>query len=160
MSREIKRDIKLTTGSKKARRSAARLAATQIIYQAEHQEQDIKTTLLEYNNHRLGYKIDGDEFVPADQKLLSSIINGYAARKDDIEHMVASTLENKKPEQMEALLLSILKAGIFEIMEHHEIDAGIIIADYMNVADAFFDKSEKKLVNAILDKLNKALRST
>lgn len=154
----MKRDVKLNEGSKKARRSAARLAAVQIVYQSAHQGQDIKTTLLEYNVHRLGYKMDDDLFVPADQELLASIVNGYMERKDDIDAMVASSLTNKTPEQIDALLLHILQVGAYEIMAHHDIDAGIIIADYMNVADAFFDKSEKKLVNAVLDKLNKTLR--
>lgn len=156
----MKRDVKLTEGSKKARKSAARLAAVQVLYQIHHQELDAKTALSEYKTHRLGYKLEDDLYVPADQDLLTDIVLGYDERKTDIQDMVKASLQDKDPEQIDKLLLSILYAGAFEILTHHDIDAGIIIADYMNVTDAFFDQSEKKLVNAILDRLNKNLRAS
>ena len=156
----MKRDVKLTEGSKKARKSAARLAAVQVLYQIHHQEQDARTALSEYKTHRLGYKLEDDLYVPADQDLLTDIVLGYDERKADIHDMVKASLQDKDPEQIDKLLLNILYAGAFEILTHHDIDAGIIIADYMNVTDAFFEQSEKKLVNAILDRLNKNLRAS
>lgn len=154
----MKRDVKLNEGSKKARLSAARLAAVQVLYQAFHQGQDIKAVLNEYKTHRLGYKMDEDLFVPADQELLDAIVTGYAARRDDIDNMVAGALDGKTPDKLDKLLLHILCAGTYEILAHHDIDVGIIIADYLNVTEAFFDKSEKSLVNAVLDRLAKTLR--
>ncbi|TVQ82370.1 MAG: transcription antitermination factor NusB [Micavibrio sp.] len=154
----MKRDVKLTEGSKKARRSAARLAAVQVLYQAWHQEQPIKNALAEYNAHRLGFQMDGDLYVPADGDLLADITGGYDTRREDIDAMVAGALDGRSPEQIDKLLLHILCAGAYEILAHHDIDTGIIIADYLNVTEAFFDKNEKKLVNAVLDRLAKTLR--
>lgn len=155
----MKRDVKLTEGSKKARRSAARLAAVQVLYQIQHQDLDPKSALQEYTTHRLGFKLDGELYVPADQEMLNNIVLGVSERRDDIQDMTHAALDGKAPEQIDKLLLNILYAGTFEILTHHDIDAGIIISDYMNVSDAFFEQSEKKLVNAILDRLNKKLRA-
>lgn len=154
----IKRDVKLNEGSKKARKRAARLAAVQILYQAEHQAQDILSVLAEYNKHRLGFDMDGDLFVPADTEILAKIINGYQDRKEDIKEIVTIALNGKNPRQIELLLLNIIELGAYELLSHHDIDAGIIIADYMSVTEAFFDNSEKKLVNAVLDNIKKSVR--
>ena len=154
----IKRDVKLNEGSKKARKRAARLAAVQILYQAEHQTQDILSVLAEYSKHRLGFNMDGDLFVPADTEILTKIINGYQDRKEDIKEIVTTALNGKNPKQIELLLLNIMELGAYELLAHHDIDAGIIIADYMSVTEAFFDNSEKKLVNAVLDNIKKSVR--
>jgi len=58
----------------------------------------------------------------------------------------------------EKLLQSILLCGIYEIMAHSDVDAPIIINDYVDVAHAFYDGGESKLVNAVLDRATKNLR--
>ena len=56
------------------------------------------------------------------------------------------------------LLRAILRAGAYELLNHGDTAAGIIINDYVDVAHAFFDAKEPGLVNAILDKMGKKLR--
>jgi N utilization substance protein B len=43
-------------------------------------------------------------------------------------------------------------------MAHHDIDAPVIISDYINVGHAFFDRGETKLINGLLDKVAKKMR--
>lgn len=151
------RKVKLTEGSKKARLTAARLAAVQVLYQMWLGEMDAKAAVKDFMDHRAGFEFDGDVFVPADADLLERIVVGADGRKAEIMGIITVNLE-KKAELVEPLLLAILLSGIYELMAHAEIDAGIIIADYLNVTNGFYDGGESKLVNAVLDKIAKTVR--
>ncbi len=149
--------VKLTEGSKKARLTAARLAAAQVMYQMWLNGEDAKSATRDYMQNRAGFEIDGDTLVPADGELLEKIVSGAEKHHKDIDAIITKNLD-KKSSSVEPLLRAILTAGIYELLQHTEIDAGIIIADYLNVTHSFYDGGEGKLVNAVLDKVAKAVR--
>lgn len=153
-----KRVAKLTEGSPKAKKTAARLAAVQILYQMRLNNQDADSALREFVNHRLGFKIEGDVYVPADQELLDQIILGIQNRWMDIEEIIVAALSAGKKSEVEPLLDGILRAGTYELLENTATDTGIIINDYMNVTTGFYEGKEVKLVNAVLDKIGKTVR--
>jgi N utilization substance protein B len=68
--------VKKNAGSAKARRSAARLAAVQVLYQMRLNNQDAASAAREYIRHRSGFNLDGDVFVPPDEELLEDIVRG------------------------------------------------------------------------------------
>ena len=153
------RVIKLNEGSKKARKTAARLASVQVWYQMLISEQNVTEALQDFIEHRIGFELDGDVFVPADQEMLTSIVHGMRDERTELEEMIHATLTSKGHEALEPLLQSILVAGLFELKNHHDIDTGIIISDYINVTFAFYDKGgETRLINAVLDHFAKSLR--
>ena len=154
-----KRVIKLNEGSKKARKTAARLASVQVWYQMLISEQNVTDALKDFIEHRIGFELDGDVFVPADQDMLTQIVNGMRDERTELQEMIHDTLTAKNHEAVEPLLQSVLMAGLFELKNHNDIDAGIIIADYLNVTFSFYDKGgETRLINAVLDHFAKALR--
>lgn len=153
-----KRKVKLTAGSKTARLTAARLAAVQVFYQMLLDDAvDAVTAVNDFMEHRAGFEFDGDVFVPADADLLGRIVKGAQGRRADIDRLITANLD-RKVEHVEPLLRAILTAGIFELLAHADIDVGIIIADYLNVTNGFYDGGETKLVNAVLDKIAKSAR--
>ena len=139
-----KREAKKTDGSPKARKTSARLAAVQILYQMRLNNQDAKSAVREFISHRSGFNLDGDVLVPE--------------RWSDIDGMVAAALAAGKKGEVETLLESILRAGAWELLANGEVDTGIIIHDYLNVTAAFYEGPEPKLVNAVLDKIAKTVR--
>lgn len=151
--------VKKNKGSPKAKRTAARLAAVQVLYQMRLNNQEAKSAVKEYINHRSGFNIDGDVLVPADEELLHDIVMGVAERWSDVDDIVSAALAAGKKGEVETLLESILRAGAYELLAHGSTDTGIIINDYMNVTNGFYDGSEVKLVNAVLDKIAKTVRS-
>jgi N utilization substance protein B len=153
-----KRVVKPTAGSPKAQKTAARLAAVQVLYQMRLNNQDAKSAVAEFIDTRVGFDLDGDRFVPADAELLNDIVLGVAARGADIEPVLAKALADGKKTDVELLLECVLRAGIYELIAHGTTDAGIIINDYLNVTTGFYDGNEPKIVNAILDKVAKAVR--
>lgn len=153
--------VKLNTGSKKARRSAARLTASQVVYQVAMTKQAPDKVLEQFRDSRIGYQLDEEVLVPADMDVLVEIIRSLYERYDDLEAMVMGSLTSKEDEAtVEPLLKSILLCGAAELVCRHEVDTPIIIADYLNVTHAFYDKGEPGLVNAVLDKIAQNIRST
>lgn len=145
-------------GSPKAQKTAARLAAVQVLYQMRLNNQEAQSAVQEYISHRIGFNLDGDVFVPAEENLLRDIISGIQDRWGDVDGIVAAALAEGGKSEVEPLLDAILRAGAYELLAHGQIDAGIIIHDYLNVTAGFYDGSEPKLVNAVLDRVAKTLR--
>lgn len=149
---------KKPAGSAKARKSAARLAAVQVLYQMRLNHQEAGPALREFIKHRSGKKIDGDRYIAPDEELLDSIVQGVQKRWADIDGIIAKTLTDGGRDKVEILLDCILRAGVFELLEHGTTATGIILNDYLNVTVGFYEGAETRLVNGILDKAAKAVR--
>lgn len=153
-----KASAKKTAGSPKAKKTAARLAAVQVLYQMRLNNQDAKSAVREYISHRSGFNLDGDVYVPPDEELLEDIVMGLQKRWADVDAVVMAALAEGKKGEVETLLESILRAGAYELLAHGKVDTGIIIHDYLNVTAGFYGGTEPKLVNAVLDKIAKTVR--
>lgn len=147
-------------GSLKARKTAARLFAVQAVYQAIQNKEPPSKLHDEFITHRIGMNLDdtveGGNMVAPDQPLFRDILSGVTERWGDLQQLILPRL--KISNSVEPLLTSILVCGAYELMTHHDIDAPIIISDYLNITSSFFESSEPKLVNAVLDALSKELR--
>lgn len=161
--------IRSGKGSKKARATAARLSAVQAVYQSIVREQGTKELVKEYVSFRLGKPIEGEEPVIPDSSLFSSILNNIEDHRVELENMIRNALSDGREKndlieeavsinKPEPLLFAILLCGAGELFAHQDIDAPIIISDYLDITHAFYDQGENKLVNAVLDRLQKALR--
>ena len=146
-------------GSKKARASAARLAAVQAVYQMIANDQTAASVISEFQLHRIGKPVDGVDMVTPDDVLFQAIVQGTYDRWNDLEAMIESALaKSGKPVTTESLLLAVLMCGAWELLAHAEADTALIIAEYLNVAHAFYDQGEAKLIHAILDQVKAAIR--
>lgn len=145
------------------RNSAARLAAAQALYQMELVTTRPDIIIRDFLEKKMPHETGDNEIaLPQDFEgpLFSSIVRHAIARKADIEGMLQTSLDAKWPfDRLEKLLRAILRAGAAELLEHGTIDTGIIINDYVNVAHGFFAGKEPALVNAVLDRIAKQLRS-
>jgi N utilization substance protein B len=150
-------------GSTVARKSAARLAAVQAVYQMSLNNQTAADVIAEFIDFRIGKSVDGEKMVAADGALFTEIVKGLDAREDDATDFVKKAMETRsiagKSNIVEPLLESILLCGAYELMANGTTDAPIIISDYVNVAHSFYADGAPQLVNAVLDTINKAIRS-
>jgi N utilization substance protein B len=146
-------------GSKKARASAARLAAVQAVYQILANEQSSASVISEYKLHRLGKPVDGEEMVTPDGVLFQTVVDGVYQRMNMLDEMIESAMKPaKKSKPSEPLLMAILLCGAFELLGNLDADAPVIVSDYLNVTHAFYEQGESKLVNAVLDSIRKTVR--
>jgi N utilization substance protein B len=144
-------------GSAKARRSAARLLAVQAVYQMHENEQGAAPVIREFLDHRAGMEVDGEKMVHPDKEHFSKLVQGVEEMREQLADMVAKN-RNRQSGEKEPLLQSIFLCGTYELMMFQDIDFPIIISDYVHVAQAFYDESESKMVNAVLDSIRKTVR--
>ena len=143
------------TGSLKARKTAARLFAVQAVYQAIQNSVAPNTLYEEFMTLRVGMDLEGVSMVTPDGPMFRSLLSGISDRWGDLQQIISPRLSSS---YVEPLLTSILLCGTFELLAHHEIDTPIIISDYLHITAGFFEGTETKLVNGVLDALAKELR--
>lgn len=155
-AQDLKRLIK---GSAKARRSAARLVAVQSVYEIRQTDADWEDVVDAYIHHRLGLPEDGDVFVAADVSLMRKIVVGVTQNNAQLLDMLNGWMAPERQiGEMDQISSAILLCGAFELWQHTEIDAPIIVSSYVEVTKAFYDDAMPKLMNALLDKGAKAVR--
>jgi N utilization substance protein B len=140
-------------------RSAARLAAVQALYQHD-MEGTAKAKLLdEFHQHRLGREIEDEQYAEADVDFFDDVVGGALARREEIDDLLRSKLtEQWRLERLDKTLLQILRAGAYELLARPDIPVGSAISEYVDVAHAFFDARDARIVNGVLDAVAKAVR--
>ena len=141
-------------------RSAARLAAVQALYQLEMEATGMPRLLDEFHQHRLGAEIEGDQYAEAETAFFDDVVQGVAARKDEIDGLLAGKLAaGWKLERLDKTMLQVLRAGTYELLARADVPTAAVITEYVDVAHAFFESREAKFVNGILDAVAKVVRS-
>jgi N utilization substance protein B len=142
-------------------RSAARLAAVQALYQQEMEGTPVVRLIHEFHHHRLGATIEGDTYAEAEQSFFDDLVAGTDARRDEIDELIAARLaEGWSLERLDKPMKAILRAGAYELIARPDVPVASVISEYVDVADAFYDKREKGFVNGLLDAIAKAARPT
>lgn len=142
------------------RRSMARLAAVQALYQLEiNPGRGAEAVIGEFVHHRLGREIDGERYGDADTALFAEIVRGVAADREQLDDTVSAALSEEWPlARLETLLRLILEAGAYELRHRPDIPPRVTISEYVAIAHAFFAGREPGLANGVLDRLARTLR--
>lgn len=136
------------------KRSAARLAAVQALYQIEMSGASPEESLREQARHAHDPEAESGTTVEPDAQFLDALVHGVTGRQAEVDRMVGAALSADWPlERLEAVLRAILRVGAWELLSRPDIDAAVVITEYVRIAEAFFDGGEPKLVNAVLDRL-------
>jgi N utilization substance protein B len=141
----------------------ARLAAVQGLYQMALLPRPAKEIIRDFHDHPamlLQEALDNELLPVVDQELFASVLTGVTDNAAMLDEMIAGAFDSKiSADRVEVLLRAILRGGAFELHQHGTVPAGIIINDYVDVTHAFFNAKEPALVNAVMDKLAKNLRT-
>ena len=142
------------------RRSIARLAAVQALYQLElNPGRGAEAVVREFVRDRLGREIDGELYGEADAELFADIVRGVARERERLDEAISATLSEEWPlSRLETLLRLILDAAAYELMSRPDIPPRVTMAEYVAIAYAFFIGKEPGLANGVLDRLARALR--
>ncbi len=140
-------------------RSAARLAAVQAVYQQDMEPKALAVLLHEFHEHRLGATVGDDEYHEAEVDFFDDLVRGTLARQDEIDAQIAALLqEGWNLERLDKPMRAILRVGGYELLARADVPVKAAINEYVDVADAFYDKREKGFVNGLLDAFAKAVR--
>ena len=147
-------------------RGAARLLAVQALYQMDIRGGTAESTVMEFIQHRTEPPVstDDDEDVAgprdADKALFADLVQGVARDRVDLNAALDGCLDGANTmERLEPLLRAILGAGAYELRSRDDIPARVAISEYVRLTDAFFEGKEPGLVNAVLDRLARVIRT-
>lgn len=145
--------------SKLVKRSAARLAAVQALYQMDIAGTPLPETLTEYESHWIGREVEGDQYPEAEAAYFRDIVSGVLKDQRTLDPLVDDALSRGWPlKRVETVLRAVLRAGAYELKYRSDVPARVVVSEYVDVAGAFLDRDETGMVNAVLDLLARQLR--
>ena len=96
----------------------------------------------------------------ADATFFADVVKGAVRRQRDIDPLVDQQLRTGwRLVRVDSILRAILRAGVFELLERSDVPARVTINEYINIAKAFFEGEEPKVVNGVLDRIAHKLRA-
>lgn len=141
-------------------RGAARLGAVQALYQMDVGGSSLPAVIAEFETHRLGIELEGEQLRPADRPFFRALVTGVVKGQRRIDPIVHAALPATWPlTRIDLTLRAILRCGVFELAERRDVPARAVISEYVDIAHAFFTGDEPGLVNGVLDRVAHERRS-
>jgi len=133
------------------RRGAARLAAVQALYQMDIAGTGLNDILAE---------VEGAQYLPAEAALFRDVVSGVVREQRSLDPLVDKALAQGWPlKRIEAILRAVLRAGAYELGHRSDVPARVVVSEYVDVANAFVDRDETGMVNAVLDQIARQFRA-
>ena len=152
-------------------KSAARLAAVQATYMIEFGQLSVDEVVKDFINGEVGRYVIDDESTEFEQKeelveveqmdtsYFAELTRGVHKEKEQLERSLAHYLrEGWSFDRFDGTLRALLLCAAYELVHTTDIDAAVIVKEYVDLAYAFFAKNEPKMVNALLDQIAKEIR--
>ena len=148
------------SGDRKAnRRGAARLAAVQALYQMDIAGAGINDIFAEFESHWLGNEVEGDTYLPAEAAFFRDVVSGVVRDQKKLDPLIDEALSKGWPlKRIEAILRAVLRAGAYELQHRKDVPGRVVVSEYVDVANAFVDREETGMVNAVLDQIGRQFR--
>ena len=150
-------------------RSVARLAAVQALYQMEVAGAGVEAVVREFSDHRFGSSLEDeaatpdaavDQLADADEVFFADIVRGVVTHQAEIDTAVSRRLAaNGRLERLDATLRATLRSATYELMHRADIPTEVVLDEYVELAKAFFAKTDSGFVNGALDAVARDLRA-
>jgi N utilization substance protein B len=152
-------------------RTAGRLAAVQALYQIEVTQDPVDRIIKDFLIGKVGGlavaedKDTEQESIVAladlDTELFIGLVRAVQTRGSEIDEMIKGSVSAEWPwDRLEITLRAILRAGVAELLTRTDIPANATIAEFVDVAQAFYAGPESGMTNAVLDRIARALGRT
>jgi len=159
MARESAPSGRKASERKANQRGAARLAAVQALYQMDIAGTGINDILAEFESHWMGQEVEGNQYLPAEAAFFREVVGGVVREQRNLDPLIDAALAQSWPlKRIEAILRAVLRAGAFELGHRRDVPARVVVSEYVDVANAFVEREETGMVNAVLDALARGLR--
>ncbi|MCC0058115.1 MAG: transcription antitermination factor NusB [Hyphomicrobiaceae bacterium] len=143
-----------------ATRSAARLAAVQALYQMDMTGIDLNDVVAEFQMHRLGQEVEGERYHAAEAEFFHDLVDGVVREQRRLDPMLDQQLaEGWRLNRVDSILRALLRSAAFELYIRDDVPARVVINEYVDIAHAFFSGDEPKVVNGVLDRLARKVRT-
>ena len=99
------------------------------------------------------------EVSPIDTTYFEDVVRGVHTKKQDLEKSLSLFLNDKWSfDRMNGTLQALLLCAVYELSNTTDVDTKVLIQEYVDLAYAFFNKNEPKMVNALLDQIAHSIR--
>ncbi len=159
---------KKTSGDAPKPRTVSRMAAVQALYQMDLAGTDAGEVIKQFMatpDVVEGAEADASEDLSvslegADTTFFAEVVKGVVRRQRDIDPLVDQQLRTGwRLVRVDSILRAILRGGVFELLERTDVPARVTINEYINIAKAFFEADEPKVVNGVLDRIAHKVRA-
>jgi transcription antitermination protein NusB len=141
------------------RRGAARLAAVQALYQMDIAGTGVNDIMAEFESHWIGREVEGDQYLPAERAFFRDVVGGVVREQRTIDPLIDDILARGWPlKRIETILRAVLRAGAYELDHRRDVPARVVVSEYVDVANAFVERDETGMINAVLDQIARKLR--
>ena len=153
------------------KKSAARLAAVQATYMIEYGQLSVDEVIKDFINGEVdryvieeesdGYEVLENmvEIDEMDSNYFATLTRDVHKNKEMLEKSLSNYLkEGWQFERFDGTLRALLLCAAYELVHTTDVDATVIVKEYVDLAYAFFTKNEPKMVNALLDSIAKQVR--
>jgi len=134
------------------KRTRAREAALQILYQVDITKSDAKACFEDFWNSR-EESVDGPV-----KDFAEELVFGVFDNRDEIDKSISEAAENWQLNRMAVVDRNILRITTYELMFRQDIPPKVSINEAIEIAKKYGDPDSSKFVNGILDKINKTKR--
>ena len=94
-----------------------------------------------------------------DSNYFATLTRDVHKNKEMLEKSLSNYLkEGWQFERFDGTLRALLLCAAYELVHTTDVDATVIVKEYVDLAYAFFTKNEPKMVNALLDSIAKQVR--
>lgn len=142
------------------RRGAARLAAVQALYQMDIAGAGLNDIFAEFESHWLGNEVEGEKYLPAEAAFFRDVVSGVVRDQKKLDPLVDEALAKGWPlKRIDAIIRAVMRAGAYELEHRKDVPARVVVTEYVDVANAFVDRDETGMVNAVLDQIARKFRA-
>lgn len=122
---------------------------------------DANQVIREFLDHRLSDSDSDDRAEDTDGPFFKDVVLGVVRTQRSIDPVLNEHLaQGWHLSRIDSILRAILRSAAYEITEREDVPAKVIITQYLDIAHAFFETEEPKVVNGILDRLARAQRAS
>ena len=150
--------------AKGRKRTGARVAAVQALFNAEASGESVETVLDQFLRHRLG-TVPGQEgfedgrVEEADAALFVRILRAAATESATLDEVIAKHLApGWGMHRLDPVIRAILRAAGGELREKDGPPGRVVIKEYMDIAHGFFGGEEPRFCNGVLDAMARTLK--
>jgi N utilization substance protein B len=143
-----------------AKKSSARLAAVQALYQYESSKESAEDILQQFLEKRVDDLLD-DDYSPTkpNKNMFKELFLNTIESLSEIDEIIKENLkEDRAVNDLEPVLKAIFRTGIYELKYYFKTPAKVVISEYVEITKAFFENEESGFVNFVFDNLAKKLR--
>ncbi len=150
-----------------ALRTSSRLAAVQANYELDMVGGDAAAVLAEFTGRRwhqaatadAGGEISDNGEATLDQAFFEDLLTGTVREQSAIDDLIRSTLTKQDSfDRLESLVRAILRVAAYELAHRVDVPVKVVLSEYVELARDFFDGSQVKLINGVLDALARSVR--